>query len=340
MGTLNGLIDRALAEVGYLEKKNGNVNYLYHKTANAGSANYTKYGKEMHDIYPSVMDYPAYWCDAFVDWLFYKEFGIANAKGLLGGNFDDYTVASAQLYKNKGAWHTKNPKVGDQIFFTNGSRICHTGLVVAVTASTVTTVEGNTSGASTVVSNGGGVCKKTYAISYSRIAGYGRPNYAKYSTSTTQNDKPKTDNSTTTGVLDNVRRGQKWLNKYYPEQLGLYCGGLITEDNQYGTKTRKACVAIWKDVVNRKYGASLTPKNSNFLDSCKKVAEKAEIKFGSSGTLVLIAQLILSAKGFYTGAMDAEYGSAMEIAVATFQQLEKLESDGVIGSNTWYKLFN
>lgn len=166
-------------EVGYLEKKNGSLSYLYDKTANAGSANYTKYGYEMHEIYPSVMDYPAAWCDAFVDWCFYKAYGVSNAKALLGGNFDDYTVNSAQLYKNKNAWYTSNPRPGDQIFFKNSTRICHTGLVVKVSGNTVYTIEGNTSSASGVVSNGGCVRKKSYSISNNNIAGYGRPNYSR-----------------------------------------------------------------------------------------------------------------------------------------------------------------
>ena len=43
------VIEVALAEVGYLEKKS-NKN-LDSKTANAGSANYTKYGRDMHKLY-------------------------------------------------------------------------------------------------------------------------------------------------------------------------------------------------------------------------------------------------------------------------------------------------
>lgn len=172
---VNSVIEIALSEVGYLEKKS-NSN-LYDKVANVGNNNYTKYGKEMHDIYPSVMDYPAYWCDAFVDWCFYKAYGVANAKGLIGGNFNDYTVASAQLYKNKNAYHKKNPQIGDQIFFNNGKRICHTGIVYKVDNSKVYTIEGNTSTASGVVSNGGGVALKSYSLNYKRIDGYGRPKY-------------------------------------------------------------------------------------------------------------------------------------------------------------------
>ena len=178
--TVDKVLAVAEAEVGYLEKSAAaykkNPQVLYEKTAGAGSDNYTKYGREMHDIYPAVMDFPAAWCDCFVDWCFYQAYGVATAKSLLAGNFDDYTVASAQMYKNKGAYY-KTPKVGDQIFFNNGTRICHTGIVYKVDAQKVYTIEGNTSGGSTLVANGGGVAKKSYALNYARIDGYGRPKY-------------------------------------------------------------------------------------------------------------------------------------------------------------------
>jgi len=173
--TVDKVIKIAENEVGYLEKKSNAQ--LDDKTANAGSANYTKYGRDMHKVYPSVMDFPAAWCDAFVDWCFYKAYGVATAKSLIGGNFDDYTVASAEMYKKKKAWFTSDPKVGDQIFFKNSKRICHTGIVYKVTKTKVYTIEGNTSGASGVIANGGGVCKKSYTLNSSSIAGYGRPKY-------------------------------------------------------------------------------------------------------------------------------------------------------------------
>lgn len=172
--TVDKVINIALAEVGYTEK---NSNADIYDNTKSGNKNYTKYGKEMHDIYPSVMDYPAYWCDAFVDWCFYKAYGVATAKSLIGGNFDDYTVASAQMYKNKKAWYTSNPKVGDQVFFKNSTRICHTGIVYKVTEMYIYTIEGNTSGDNVVVANGGCVAKKKYKLTNSSIAGYGRPKY-------------------------------------------------------------------------------------------------------------------------------------------------------------------
>ena len=217
------VIDIAINEIGYIEKSS-NSN-LDSKTANAGSANYTKYGRDMHNIYPAVMDFPAAWCDAFVDWCFYKAYGISTAKSLIYGNFDDYTVTSAQLYKNKGAWYTSKPQVGDQIFFNSSSGgICHTGLVIGVTSSIVTTIEGNTSSASGVVANGGMVAKKRYSLSYSRIAGYGRPAYSKYCASGTINTTQSTTTSTSsvlnetfkwTGVTTSELNVRKYAGKEY-----------------------------------------------------------------------------------------------------------------------------
>lgn len=179
--TAEKIIAAALAEEGYCEKSasayKSNPAVLFKKTEGAGYDNYTKYGKVMHDIYPSVMDFPAAWCDAFVDYIFYTVAGVATAKSLLGGDFDDYTVSSAQMYKNKGAYYKSGPKVGDQIFFNNGTRICHTGLVYKVDATTVYTIEGNTSAGSTLVANGGCVARKQYPLNYARIDGYGRPKY-------------------------------------------------------------------------------------------------------------------------------------------------------------------
>lgn len=176
----------AKAEQGYLEKKNGDLNYLYEKTANAGYANYTKYGRDMHLLYPAVMDYPAAWCDCFVDWCFMKAYGVSNARKMLAGDFNDYTVESAQLYKDKGAWYD-TPEVGDQVFFKNDYRICHTGIVVDIlkNANMIVVVEGNTSASDRtraddkVVPNGGGVFQKFYKLSNPKIAGYGRPAYGK-----------------------------------------------------------------------------------------------------------------------------------------------------------------
>ena len=164
------LISIVRGEVGYLEKKSNKD--LDSKTGNAGSNNYTKYAR---DLYPALQGQP--WCDMFVDWCFVQAFGKVKAQQLIGGGFSAYTPASAQYYKNIGQWRVDRPEPGDQIFFKNSVRICHTGIVTRVEGGKVYTIEGNTSGASGVIANGGGVREKSYALSDPGIAGYGRPDW-------------------------------------------------------------------------------------------------------------------------------------------------------------------
>lgn len=182
--TPDKVINIALAEEGYLEKSKSaylkNPAVLDKKTEGAGADNYTKYGRDMHAIYPAVMDFPAYWCDCFVDWCFYKAYGVATAKSLLGGNFDDYTVASATAYQKKGALDT-TPSYGAQAFFTRNGNVSgchHTALVYKVDSVYFYTIEGNTNAGNVVVSNGGGVAKKKYSIvAYKGKVLFGHPKY-------------------------------------------------------------------------------------------------------------------------------------------------------------------
>ena len=182
--TVDKVLKVAEKELGYYEKSESaykkNTKILTEKVNGAGYDNYTKYGKEMHDLYPIVMDFPAPYCDAFVDWCFYKAYGIATAKSLLCGNFDDYTVASCKMYENKKALY-KTPKTGDQVFFTKNGNVSgcyHTGLVYKVDEYYFYTYEGNTSSVNAVVANGGGVFAKQYSIAnYRNKVLFGRPPY-------------------------------------------------------------------------------------------------------------------------------------------------------------------
>ena len=77
------VIELALAEVGYLEKKS--ASQLDSKTANTGSGNFTKYARDL-DAIPNFYNGKKNgfaWCDVFVDWLFVKTFGVKTAKKLL-----------------------------------------------------------------------------------------------------------------------------------------------------------------------------------------------------------------------------------------------------------------
>ena len=147
---INALIKIAEAEIGYLEKKSNSQ--LDSKTANAGSANYTKYWR---DVYPSYQAQP--WCAAFVSWCFEKAFGLETAKKLLKHWPYTYCPTLGDLFTKNA-----NPKVGDIVIFYRGGEFAHTGIVTAVSGDRFETIEGNTSGASGIVDNGGGVCRKSY----------------------------------------------------------------------------------------------------------------------------------------------------------------------------------
>lgn len=206
------VISVALAEVDYLEKKNSAQ--LDDKTANAGSNNYTKYARDLDAIsFFNTRKQSVAWCSVFVSWCFVQAYGPEAAKRLLcQPNVDNCAAGcgSARGYfKNKGQLHTSNPQPGDQIFFYDSKKkeVSHTGLVYAVDANYVYTVEGNTNSSSGVVANGGAVEKKQYRLNYDRIAGYGRPNYDIQQTDNNQTVKP-TQSATppTTNTTTNAKK--------------------------------------------------------------------------------------------------------------------------------------
>lgn len=137
-------------EVGYLEKKSNSQ--LDSKTANSGSANYTKYWR---DVKPSYQGQP--WCACFVSWCFMKAFGLETAKKLLKHWPYVYCPTMSGLFTLNA-----NPEVGDIVIFKHNGTFTHTGLVTAVIGDRFYTIEGNTSGASGIIANGGGVCAKSY----------------------------------------------------------------------------------------------------------------------------------------------------------------------------------
>lgn len=173
------LIATAEAELGYLEKKT-NAD-LDSKTGNAGSNNYTKYNRDLLK-WTGVGYIAAQWCQSFVDWCFIQTFGKDVAKKLLGV-FTNYTPTGSDAFKARGRYIRRGkgkPKRGDIIYFYSSSkgRIGHVGIVYKVDGSKVYTIEGNTSGASSLVTNGGGVRKKSYSMSSSYIDGYGSVDYS------------------------------------------------------------------------------------------------------------------------------------------------------------------
>lgn len=147
---IDKLINIAQEEVGYLEKKN--LLMLQQKTSNPGYNNYTKYWE---DIKPEWQGEP--WCACFVTWCFKQAFGEVATKQLLRHYPFLYCPTIANLFE----LHT-TPTRGDIVIFKRNGDFVHTGIVVSVKGNRFSTIEGNTSGGSAVIANGGGVCGKSY----------------------------------------------------------------------------------------------------------------------------------------------------------------------------------
>ena len=164
------IIEVAKGEIGYLEKRSNSQ--LDSKTANSGSSNYTIYWKNINEW--CGKNYQAQpWCAGFVTWCFTKALGLDRAKQLL----KHYPYVYCPTLGNLFTKHA-NPKVGDIVIFWKNGTFGHTGIVIAVNGDQFTTIEGNTSGASAIIDNGGGVCQKTYYNSKLIGTKFCRPDYS------------------------------------------------------------------------------------------------------------------------------------------------------------------
>ena len=210
MNAIDKLIQIAKNEVGYLEKASNSQ--LDSKTANAGENNYTKYWR---DIKPDYQGQP--WCAAFVSWCMMIAFGLGTAKKLLKHWPYVYCPTMADLFTLNS-----NPKVGDIVIFYRNGAFTHTGIGIKVSGDRFWTVEGNTSGGSTIIANGGGVCQKSYYNSNLPGTKFCTPNYSfvKNTASTSDSDVVKKQN--TRAYIAQIKKDTKCYtksNKNSPSKL-------------------------------------------------------------------------------------------------------------------------
>lgn len=224
----NKLVNWCLEQVGYTEGAN-NWNKYAPKWTAAGGWN--------------AQNQP--WCDLFTDVAFIECFGIDFASRLTyqpKGGFSALCSASANYYKNNGAWFS-TPAVGDQVFFNVSGGINHTGIVVGVTGGVVTCVEGNSSDA---------VRKNNYNLGTSYIAGFGRPNWSVFEdggadeptpTPSPEPELPKQDTCEVTVKLPVIKYGDASMWVKIMQTLligrGFNCGW-YGADGEYGQQTKIA----------------------------------------------------------------------------------------------------
>lgn len=117
---------------------------------------------------------------------------------------------------------------------------------------------------------------------------------------------------------------------------GMYKG----LDKQYGAKTEAAVKKYQKWISD--HGGSLKVDGvcgpatwTSILGISGDVKTVKEVKQGDKGIDVYIVQELLSATGYYQGALDMSFGPATAQAVKDYQRKKRIAVDGVVGPTTW-----
>lgn len=316
---INKMIQTAKAEVGYLEKRS-NSN-LDSKTANAGDNNYTKYWR---DIKPSYQGQP--WCAAFVSWVLMRSFGQAAAEKMLKHWPYVYVPTLAGKFTNYA-----NPQVGDIVMFKHGGIFTHTGIVTSVSGDYFTTIEGNTSGGSSIIANGGGVCSKGYYNSNLPGTKFARLDWSIVAGQASA-PAPKPDTAKPASGYNPIRRdGQIHLNNF--------TGAGIVVDGCDGPKTRKGAVMVLQTGLNMDYRSGLDV--DGILGSLTLQALGSHyVCLKECQYMVTALEILLMLKGYNPQGVECpgSFGAGLESAVRQYQKDHGLTVDGIAGRNTFKSL--
>jgi N-acetylmuramoyl-L-alanine amidase len=113
-------------------------------------------------------------------------------------------------------------------------------------------------------------------------------------------------------------------------------------------------IAIW--VIGCSAGSLLTinlnhsaiaADSENVVNHAQNVAQvrsevsvnRPTLKLGSEGVQVSELQATLKLLGYYSGIVNGVYGNTTAIAVSKFQRSAGLNADGIVGAETWKRLF-
>ena len=125
----------------------------------------------------------------------------------------------------------------------------------------------------------------------------------------------------------NVARIQSTLNDRY--------GLNIAVDNIYGNETKRALVKGLQTELNKQFGSKIAVDGifgTNTYNAC------INVRRGAEGNITWLIQAMLVCHSFDIDA-DGIFGPATENAVKEFQSRNGLSVDGIVGKNTFNKLF-
>lgn len=325
--TAQALIAIAATEIGYHEKAS-NAN-LDNPTANAGSNNWTKYARDLAAAgYYNGNKNGYAWCDVFVDWCFYILAGKNAAKAqeieCQTGPYGAGCTFSRQYYQQQGRLYT-TPQPGDQVFFTSGGEISHTGIVETVNGSKITTIEGNSSDQ---------VARRSYTLGNSYIKDFGRP---KFDTASGSSVTPPTTGTKTVDELAREVINGKWGNgadrKAALAAAGYDYAAVQARVNEIlagaSSTPSKTVEELAKEVINGKWGNGAERKQrltEAGYDYAAVQARVNELMKGQSGSATA-AEYYTVKSGDTLSAIAKKYGT-------TYQQLAKL--NGIANPNLIY----
>ena len=124
--------------------------------------------------------------------------------------------------------------------------------------------------------------------------------------------------------------------KAYQAQLNASYGLKVAEDGIWGAETEKA-TWIGIQIELNADGAGLAVDGDPGAKTCAALA-KATLRRGHQGNLVYLLQGLLLGRGYYSGALDGDFGVLTEAAARNFQAEHGLLDDGVVGPKTWARL--
>lgn len=138
----------------------------------------------------------------------------------------------------------------------------------------------------------------------------------------------KVNQSSSSSGNEVIKMIQSVLNARYNTGLKV--------DGYYGALTKKALVKGLQTELNLQYGAKL---NVDGIFGSKTKSACISVKKGAKGRLTYVIQGMLYCRGYNTNGVDGVFGNGTYNAVKSFQKNNGLSADGIVGKNTFEKLF-
>ena len=252
------------------------------------------------------------WCDMAV-----TKWGADSGNADVVGHFA-YCPWHVNWFRARGQWHGPNEAArrGDLVFYSwsNNGVADHVGLIVQDSApgENVLTIEGNTSsGDAGSQGNGDGVYRRERGRG--NVLGFGRPAYAGGSSGSTYAVKP----GDTLSVIGS-RLGVRW-------QDIAAASGLSNPD----------ALSVGQVLTIPGGGSSPAPTGPAYPGALTRK--------GAQGSTVRQIQSALISRGFGSylapwGA-DGSFGNGTDGGVRAFQRAQGIDVDGIVGPDTWGRLF-